>query len=97
MNFNEDVSLGLPSGTRFSKSADELGSGIWAAPALGPTALYDAAAEGLQDLQKGERDKKARTVISDGGDHACKSSLDRLLEMAEKSSAVIYTIGVFSD
>ena len=30
VNFNEDVSLGLPSGTRFSNSADELGSAIWA-------------------------------------------------------------------
>jgi Ca-activated chloride channel homolog len=97
VNFNEDVSLGLPSGMRFSNSADELGSAIWAAPAVGATALYDAVAEALQDLQKGERDKKALIVISDGGDNASKSSLDRVLKMAEESSAVIYTIGVFSE
>jgi VWFA-related protein len=97
VNFNEDVSLGLPSGTRFSNSADELGNSIWAAPALGKTALYDAVIEALQGLQKGERDKKALIVISDGGDNASHSSLDRVLKMAEESSAVIYTIGVFSE
>ncbi len=97
VNFNEDVSLGLPSGMRFSNSADELVSAIWAAPAVGATALYDAIAEALQTLQKGERDKKALIVISDGGDNASKSSLDRVLKMAEESSAVIYTIGVFGE
>lgn len=97
VNFNEDVSLGLPRGTQFSNSADELGSAIWAAPAVGATALYDAVAEALQDLQKGERDKKALIVISDGGDNASKFSLDRVLKLAEESNAVIYTIGVFSE
>ncbi len=97
VNFNEDVSLGLPSGTRFSNSADELGNAIWGAPAAGATALYDAIIEALQGLQKGQRDKKALIVISDGGDNASKSSLDRVLKMAEESSAVIYTIGVFSE
>jgi Ca-activated chloride channel homolog len=97
VNFNEDVSLGLPSGMRFSNSADELGDAIWGAPAVGATALYDAIAEALQGLQKGERDKKALIVISDGGDNASKSSLDRVLKMAEESSAVIYTIGVFGE
>jgi VWFA-related protein len=97
VNFNEDVSLGLPIGTRFSNSADELGTAIWAAPALGRTALYDAVIEALQGLQKGDRDKKALIVISDGGDNASHSSLDRVLKMAEESSAVIYAIGVFGE
>ena len=97
VNFNEDVSLGLPNGTTFSNSADELGTAIWGAPALGKTALYDAVIEALQGLQKGEREKKALIVISDGGDNASHSNLDRVLKMAEESSAVIYTIGVFSE
>lgn len=97
VNFNEDVSLGLPSGTRFSNSADELGNAIWRAPAVGKTALYDAVIEALQGLQKGEREKKALIVISDGGDNASHSTLDLVLKMAEESSAVIYTIGVFSE
>jgi len=97
VNFNEKVFLGLPGGVPFSNSADELGSAIGDAPAAGTTALYDAIVEALQGLQKGQRDKKALIVISDGGDNASESSLDRVLKMAEQSSAVIYTIGVFDE
>jgi len=97
VNFNEKVSRGLPGEMRFSNSADELGNAIGDAPALGTTALYDAIVEALQGLQKVERDKKVLIVISDGGDNASKSSLERVLKMAEQSSAVIYTIGVFDE
>ncbi len=97
VNFSDDVSLGLPSGTQFSNSADELGNAIWGAPALGKTALYDAVIAGLQGLQKGERDKQALIVISDGGDNASRATIDRALKMAQESNAVIYTIGIFSE
>jgi Ca-activated chloride channel homolog len=97
VNFNDDVSLGLPSAKRFSNSADELGNAIGNAPAMGTTALYDAIVAALQGLQKGEREKKALIVISDGGDNASQATLDRVLRMAEQSSAVIYTIGVFAE
>jgi Ca-activated chloride channel family protein len=95
VNFNERVSLGLPAAMRFSGSADELGSAIGAAAAIGTTALYDAIAEGLERLQESNRDKKVLIVISDGGDNASKLNLDRVLKMAEESSAIIYTIGIF--
>jgi Ca-activated chloride channel family protein len=95
VNFNENVSLGLPGAMRFSGSADELGSAIGAAPAIGTTALYDAIAEGLERLRESNRDKKVLIVISDGGDNASKLNLDRVLKMAEESSAIIYTIGIF--
>jgi Ca-activated chloride channel homolog len=97
VNFNEKVSRGLPGAMRFSNNADELGSAIGDAPALGMTALYDAIVEALQDLQKVEQDKKVLIIISDGGDNASRSSLDRALKMAQQSSAVIYTIGVFDE
>lgn len=97
VNFNEKVSLGLPGAVQFSNSADELASAIGEAPAAGTTALYDAIVEALQSLQKGERDKKVLVVISDGGDNASKAGLDRVLKMAEQSSAMIYTIGVFDE
>jgi Ca-activated chloride channel homolog len=95
VNFNETVSLGLPPGMRFSDSVEQLGGAIGEAPADGMTALYDAIIEALERLQKGASDKKVLIVISDGGDNASKARLDRVLKMAEQSSAMIYTIGIF--
>jgi Ca-activated chloride channel family protein len=96
VNFNETVSLGLPAGTRFSDSVEALGSAVWGQPALGTTALYDSIITALRLLQEGSSDKKVLIVISDGGDNASKASLDHVLKLAEQSSAMIYTIGVFS-
>jgi Ca-activated chloride channel homolog len=95
VNFNEIASLGLPTGMVFSDSVGTLGAAIWGAPAIGTTALYDAIVEGLKRLQKGSSDKKVLIVISDGGDNASKTTLDRVLKMTEESSAMIYTIGIF--
>jgi len=95
VNFNETVSLGLPGGMHFSDSAEKLGVAIWGAPAIGTTALYDAIIEALKCLQEGTSDKKVLIVISDGGDNASKARLGQVLRMAEQSSAMIYTIGIF--
>jgi Ca-activated chloride channel family protein len=95
VNFNETVSLGLPSGMRFSDSAEELGKAIWGQPAIGATALYDAIVAALNRLQESTHDKKVLIVISDGGDTASKSSLDRVLKLTEQTNAMIYTIGIF--
>ena len=95
VNFNETVSLGLPIGMRFSDNAGQLGAAIWGAPANGTTALYDGIIEALKRLQQGTSDKKVLIVISDGGDNASKAGLDQVVKMAEQSSAMIYTIGIF--
>jgi Ca-activated chloride channel homolog len=96
VNFNENVTLGLPASIRFTDSAGELGRAIGEPPATGQTALYDAIAKGLEELQAGTRDKKVLLVISDGGDNASmRSSLTQVVNMAERSSVIIYTIGIF--
>ena len=95
VDFNETVSLGLPQGINFSDNADQLENAIWARPAEGRTALYDAIVSGLNRLGEGASDKKVLIVISDGGDNASRASLDRVLKLAEQSSAVIYTMGLF--
>jgi VWFA-related protein len=95
VNFNEAVSLGLPRGVRFSDNAEQLGGAIWGSRAIGATSLYDAIIEALKRLQQGTSDKKVLLVISDGGDNASKANLEQVLKMAEQSSAMIYTIGIF--
>jgi VWFA-related protein len=66
-------------------------------PATGKTALYDAIETSLTQLQKASWDKKVLIVISDGGDNASKQTLNRVLQGAGRSDAIIYTIGLFDE
>jgi Ca-activated chloride channel homolog len=95
VNFNENVTLGLPDAIQFTDSSDELEPAIGRASAIGQTALYDAIAKALERLQAGSRDKKVLIVISDGDDTASAHSRAQAMKMAEQSSAIIYTVGLF--
>ena len=97
VNFNENVSLGLPGTIRFTDSTTELENAIAAIHTGGQTALYDAIAKGLEELQAGSRDKKVLIVVSDGGDNASAHSLAQVMKLAGQSSAVIYTVGIFDE
>ena len=97
VNFNEVVSLGLPGTLRFTNDNAELENAITTARTGGQTALYDAIAKALEELQAGSRDKKVLIVVSDGGDNASARSLGQVMKLAEQSSAVIYTVGVFDE
>jgi Ca-activated chloride channel family protein len=96
VNFNESVSLGLPNAIEFTTDPGQLESAIWRDPAVGETALYDAIVKALAKLQTGGLDKKVLVVISDGADNASSHTLAQALEMAERSSAIIYTVGLFA-
>jgi Ca-activated chloride channel homolog len=97
VNFNEHVSLGLPGSVRFTNNSTKLEDAIANAPAAGMTALYDAVVQGMDQLQGGGPNKKALLIISDGGDNASKHGLPDVLKLAEQSSAILYTIGLFDD
>ena len=95
VNFNEHVELGLPPSTRFSSNPIHLERAISQSPATGKTALYDAIFRALELLKEGGPDKKVLLVISDGGDNASTHTLAQALRLAEQSSAVIYSVGIF--
>lgn len=95
VNFNERVTLGLPSTMPFSDQAIELEAAIQHAPATGETALYDALDVALEKLKSGDRDKKVLVLISDGGDNASVIDLHQILKKAEESDVLVYTIGIF--
>ena len=97
VNFNEKVSLGLPASIRYTGEVAQLETAIWSSPAAGMTALYDATVTGLQRVREGKRERKALVVISDGGDNASKATLDQVLKLAEQSSVMIYSIGIFDE
>jgi hypothetical protein len=48
-----------------------------------------------QQLQAGSHDKKVLLVMSHGGDNANAHDLANVLQVAEQSSAIIYSIGLF--
>jgi Ca-activated chloride channel family protein len=97
VNFNEKVSFGLPGNIAFTDQVAQLQLALSRVAADGETALYDAVAVALEHLNAGDRDKKVLIVVSDGGDNASKHKLAEIMALAEKSNAIIYTIGIFDD
>ncbi len=97
VNFNEHVESGLPDSIRFTSDPDKLEQAISRAPATGMTALYDAIAVALRHLQSGSREKKVLLAISDGGDNSSLHKLPQILKLAEQSSTIIYTVGIFDE
>jgi len=97
VNFNEHVTFGLPADTPFTDKTAQLQAALSKFKTTGETALYDALAAAIEHLKKGNRDKKVVIVVSDGGDNASRYNLSQILEMAGKSDAIIYTIGIYTD
>ncbi len=97
VNFNENVTRGLPPRIRFTNRPDELARAISNTRPTGQTALYDAIDESLELLQSGAQEKKVLIVISDGGDNSSAHTLAESLKKAERSNALIYTIGIFDE
>jgi Ca-activated chloride channel family protein len=95
LNFNDSVKRGLPEGLHFSDDVDQLRTALYRGTPNGRTALNDAVADGLKELELGRRDKKTLVVISDGGDNASHHTRREVLDMVERNIATIYTIGLF--
>jgi Ca-activated chloride channel family protein len=97
VNFNERVYLGLPDSIPFTNDLNQIRYALLRTPPAGMTALYDALAVGIEHLKTGTRDRKALVVLSDGGDNASRRRLDDVIEIAQRSSATIYTIGIYDE
>lgn len=97
VDFADSVSVELIGGKAFTSDPKELEHGVSAVSARGQTALYDAIIEGLNHLQLGHRDKKALVIVSDGGDNASHHKFAEVLDLAQRSHALIYAIGLVED
>lgn len=95
VNFNDDFYLDTVND--FSSDINELKDALDRIDSRGSTALYDALIGSLDHLKKGHKDKKVLLVISDGLDNASRRSLADAVREAQRSDAVIYAIGIFSD
>jgi Ca-activated chloride channel family protein len=97
VTFNEKVRLGLPEDLRFTSDPGQFQFALLQMTPGGLTALYDATAFALEHLKTGTRDRKALVVLSDGGDNASRRKLDDVLESSRRSSATVYTIGIYDE
>jgi VWFA-related protein len=92
VNFNDVYYLDTPGD--FATNIEDLKSALDKIDSRGGTALYDAVYASLDHVKLGNRDKKVLLVITDGEDNASRYSFEELLRYAQKSTAVIYTIGL---
>src|SRR4029453_8467194 len=95
LNFNEKCYQGLPPEIRFTNDPDQIRSALLRTAPVGLTELYDALGGGIEHLKTGTQDRKAFVVLSDGGDNASRRPLEDVLQIAQRSSATIYTIGIY--
>ena len=95
VNFNDQVTFGLPKDMPFSGDPAILRQALISHQARGRTALYDALKGAFDHLEEGRLDKKTLVLISDGGDNASELSRDQIIERAELSLATVYTVGVW--
>ncbi len=92
VNFNDAYYLDTPGD--FAHSIEDLKTALDKINSRGGTALYDAVYASLDHLKLGNRDKKVLLVITDGEDNASRYTFEELIRYAQKSNAVIYTVGL---
>jgi VWFA-related protein len=64
---------------------------------VGPTALYDAAAEAIRRVASGPAESKAVVLVSDGVDTASTTSFGTLREMARRSEVPVFSLALDAD
>jgi Ca-activated chloride channel family protein len=95
VNFNDDFYLDTVHD--FTSDIIEMKDALERIDARGSTALYDAVIGSIDQLKKGAKDKKVLLVVSDGVDNASRRTLANAVLEAQRSGALIYSIGIFSD
>lgn len=74
-----------------------LDAAVQALPAIGATAMYDGAWEGLMELQtQGVNPKKAVLLLSDGGDNSSTHTPGDVIQLAQQLNFRLFTIGLGS-
>ena len=95
VNFNDDFYLDTVHD--FTSDVSEMKDALERIDARGSTALYDAVIGSLDHLKKGSKDKKVLLVVTDGVDNASRRTLANAVQEAQRSDALIYSVGIFSD
>ena len=81
-------------GELFTNDPAALDAALMARIPSGQSAIYDAVAEGLRHLPAGTSPRKALILVTDGGDNASRTKYREVRELARRTGAVIYGIGL---
>ena len=97
VNFNEKVTLGLPDNLPLTNRPEDLGERHRQRTYHGHDGALRRGLRGAKAIADRQPGKKVLIVISDGGDNASKHTLAEVLKMAEQSTTLVYTIGIFDE
>jgi Ca-activated chloride channel family protein len=97
IHFSDHIRLGLPDDKLFTGSISELESALASFRAAGATALYDAVALGIGQLQKTKLERKILLIISDGGDNSSRVRFSDVVKLATRNGVIIYCVGIYDD
>jgi VWFA-related protein len=80
----------------FTPHIDELERTLAATKPFGQTAIYDALNLALDHIEKGQHQKKAILLITDGVDNVSAKSLEETIDRVKRSRVLVYTMGLLS-
>ncbi len=90
IGFNDHAWLALDK----TRDGEQLLRQFSAVTPQGNTALFDAVALGLTQLEHAAQPRRVLLIISDGEDNRSRASLNHVKRMAQESAAVIYAVGI---
>jgi Ca-activated chloride channel family protein len=93
ITFNSRVDVKQP----FTNNPQELRSSLADVHAHGETAVYDAIAAGLREMNKAKHQKRILLLVTDGFDTRSKTTADQAEDLLKRSGVLLYAIGIDDD
>jgi VWFA-related protein len=81
----------------FTNNPHEIQSSLGDVRAHGETAVYDAIAAGLREMQKAKHQKRILLLVTDGFDTRSKTTADQAEDFLKRSGVLLYAIGIDDD
>ena len=78
----------------FTSDRNKLRNSLIGLRATGNTALYDAVAFALKQMRRARHQKEVLVVVTDGEDNSSRTRFSDLIELAQESDILIYTVGM---
>jgi VWFA-related protein len=98
LNFNDEVSSGLPHDKDFTSDVKEMEQSLSQIDARGGKALRDAVAKSLDRLAESPgNERRVLVLIAGGSDNSSTITQDQLLARVKTSGVNIYAIGLWSE